>query len=382
MLIERRPLHHFDWPLFFLVMAIPLGGLVVLGSAGYDPDTSIPLLGFESLTLHSKPLLKQGLFLLFGLAVLFSATGVSSRFWYRYAYWIYGGSIALLLGVFLYGSISHGSRRWISVAGYNFQPSELAKIALVLALARYMSKAPPRRFRYGFSELLIPFCIIALPMGLILEQPDLGTALAVGAIGGLMLLFAGVQGKTLFGLFVAGTGAVMAAWFWVLRPYQKLRVMTMFNAESDPQGSGWHIIQSKIAVGSGELFGKGYLRGSQGQLEFLPERTTDFIFCVLAEEFGFVGSIVLLALYVLLLLRMLQLVLRTRELFPALVIFGVGAMLFFHTIVNLGMVLGYFPVVGIPLPLFSYGGSSLLIFCLSLGIVFGLVMRRTVFSKR
>lgn len=217
-------------------------------------------------------------------------------------------------------------------------------------------------------------------MVLILVQPDLGTALSVGAIGFCMLLFVGIERKTLITLGIAGLGMAASGWIWLLRPYQRDRILTLFNPEGDPQGKGWQIIQSKIAVGSGELFGKGFLNGSQTQLEFLPERTTDFIFCVLAEEWGFLGSLIILTLYAIFLIVMLRSALKIKELYSSLVVVGIVSMLFFHVIVNLGMVVGFLPIVGIPLPFFSYGGSSLLTSLFCLGIVLGLTMRRTVFS--
>lgn len=377
--LDRRAFRNFDWVLCAFGFLLPCLGLVVLYSAGYDPDFSraLPVTDIE---IKSQVFLKQALFLGVGLIVCLFAVSLPTKVLYRVSYLAYVLFVLLVAAVLTYGTISNGSRRWLSFGAYNLQPSELVKIGVVLALSRYISKNPPRYGVYSFRELILPFLIFAIPMVLILVQPDLGTALSVGAIGFCMLLFVGIERKTLITLGIAGLGMAASGWIWLLRPYQRDRILTLFNPEGDPQGKGWQIIQSKIAVGSGELFGKGFLNGSQTQLEFLPERTTDFIFCVLAEEWGFLGSLIILTLYAIFLIVMLRSALKIKELYSSLVVVGIVSMLFFHVIVNLGMVVGFLPIVGIPLPFFSYGGSSLLTSLFCLGIVLGLTMRRTVFS--
>ncbi len=381
MFIDRRLIAQFDWPLFVLSIVLPVLGLFVLYSAGYDPDLQIIPFNFEQLTIQSHVFLKQLRFLVVALIGMFLGMITGTRTWYRFSYFFYVGVVLLLVAVLLFGAISHGSRRWLSFGAFNLQPSELVKVAVVLCLARYISKHPPKKSYYGFKELLVPSLLFGLPMGLIFLQPDLGTALTVGAIGFAMLLFVGIRPKLLVGFGVMGVLAAVASWFFVLHDYQKRRVLVLFDPESNPRGEGWQIIQSKIAVGSGELFGKGYLNGSQTQLEFLPERTTDFIFCVLAEEWGFAGSLLVVGLFAFLMYRLLRVVAKSKDLYSALVVFGIAVFLFFHVVVNLGMVIGLFPVVGLPLPLLSYGGSSLLTVMFCLGIVLGISMRKTVFTS-
>jgi rod shape determining protein RodA len=249
------------------------------------------------------------------------------------------------------------------------------KLGLILALSQFLSKSSPERGGFGFKDLFIPALMVGVPMLLIIKQPDLGTALSVGAIGAALILFLGVKKKVLITCALVAAIAAPVAWN-LLHDYQKRRILVLIDPQADPLGSGYHIIQSKIAVGSGGLLGKGFLEGTQSQLEFLPEHTTDFIFSVLAEEFGFVGGVTVLFLYVVLLYRMLRIVSRTNDLHDGLLAFGVVGMVFFHVIINIGMVLGLFPVVGIPLPLFSYGGSSLLSTMFCMGLVMGVAMRR------
>ncbi|MCI5065532.1 rod shape-determining protein RodA [bacterium] len=374
----RSYIRSLDWVLLLLMFVIPTIGLTVLYSASYDPDLERRFLFW---TLNSSLVFRQLLYCAAGTFVMFLAAALPARFPYRFSYALYVVLLGLLVVVLISGTITNGSRRWLSLGPVNLQPSELMKIGVILALARYLTKVPPKQRVYGFSELIVPTLIFVIPMAIILRQPDLGTALTVGAIGASMILFVGVKRWVLISSFLTGLGGVLVAWFWFLHPYQKLRVTTLFDPESDPHGSGYQIIQSKIAVGSGEIFGKGYLEGSQTRLEFVPERTTDFIFCVLAEEWGFVGSVVVLALYLFLLARILQNVARSKDYFGALVGVGVVALVFFHTFVNLGMVVGFLPVVGLPLPLLSYGGSSMLTTFFALGIVLAVTSQRSAFSR-
>jgi rod shape determining protein RodA len=324
--------------------------------------------------------LKQSVFLGIGLLVFLIGMSIPTSFFHRYAYLFYSVCVVLLIAVLLVGTVSNGSRRWLNFGAFNLQPSEFVKLAVILASARYLSRNSPRDGGYTLMELAPILFLIGFPMILIMRQPDLGTALSVGAVGAFLVCFVGVRFKailTLFGGLVAGA---IPAWSF-LHDYQKRRVMTLFNPEADPLGSGYHVIQSKIAVGSGSVVGKGFLNGTQSQLEFLPEHTTDFVFSVLAEEWGFVGCVFILGLYCLLFIKILRVVSRSKDLFSALVAFGIGSQIFFHTVVNVGMVVGILPVVGIPLPLFSYGGSSVLSVLFSLGIVIGISIRRWVHSR-
>jgi len=379
MLIDRRLIARFDWGLCLLALLIPLIGLLVLYSAGYDPDTSLRFFNWLDLEIHSRVFTKQLAFVGLGIVAMLVAISLNPQFLNRYAYLIYGICVVLLLAVLLFGVVSHGSRRWLDIGSFNFQPSEIMKLALIIGLARYLSRRPPERGVYGFKQIIIPFMFFCLPMGLVMRQPDLGTALSIGVIGFSMVLFMGIRLKSLL-LMILALGMSLVPIWYSLHDYQQRRVMVLlYPDQQDVQGSGYHINQSKIAVGSGKFFGKGFLKGTQTQLEFLPERTTDFVFCVLAEEGGFLACIVVLFLYALLIYGMLQVVLKCKDLFCALLVFGISVMIFFHAVVNIGMVVGIFPIVGLPLPLFSYGGSALISTLFAVGIVLGINVRRLAF---
>jgi rod shape determining protein RodA len=375
MFIDKRVLASFDWTLFFLIILIPCCGLFVLYSAGYDPDRTYFNVSWLGGGVHSLAFLKQSVFLSLGLVIMLIGMSIPTAFLYRIAYVMYIFCILLLLAVLMVGVVSNGSRRWLDVGFFNLQPSEFVKLAVILATARYLSKNPPADGGYTLVELIPLGLLIGIPMLLILRQPDLGTALSVTAVGISIILFVGVRLKTIAALSGVLLVGAVPAWN-LLHDYQKRRVLTLFNPEADPLGSGYHVIQSKIAVGSGSVFGKGFLKGTQSQLEFLPEHTTDFVFSVLAEEWGFVGCVFVLALYCLLFVKILRVVQKSKEVFSTFVAFGIGSQILFHTLVNVGMVIGVLPVVGIPLPLFSYGGSSVLSVLFSLGIVLGVSLRR------
>lgn len=383
MIIDRKLVSHFDWVLFGFSLLIPLLSLVVLYSAGYDPNKLQQAFSWLPLEVHSPTFLKQVIFILIGLVMMAIGISLSPQFMHRYAYLVYSGCVLALLVVLALGSEAKGAQRWLSFGGITFQPSEVMKFGVILALARYLARHPPRTGgAYGFVQILVPFMIFGLPMVLIMRQPDLGTALAIGAVGFSMVLFMGIRFKALLIMFLAVVFSVVPAWEFVLKPYQKNRVRVLFDPDADPLGAGYHIIQSQIAVGSGALTGKGFLQGTQTQLEFLPEHTTDFIFSVLAEEWGFVGCALVLFLFFCLIYRMLKVVLRSKDLYSSLVAFGLAAQIFFNAIINIGMVIGMLPVVGLPLPLFSYGGTSLLSTMFAVGIVLGVSMRRLSFASR
>lgn len=380
-LIDRRLIAHFDWGLLSAALLVPLFGLIVLYSAGYDPDVAYTPINWLPLVLHSQAFAKQFVFLGAGLALLLLALLIPQSWLFRGAYLLYGGGIGLLVAVLLFGRVSNGSRRWLDLGPIHLQPAELMKLGLVLALSRYLARNPPLRGGYRLRQLITPGLLVGIPFALVVRQPDLGTALVVGATGVAMVIFMGVRWKILAVAAVLAAVAIFPVWN-KLHPYQQQRVMILFNPEADAKGSGYHIRQSKIAVGSGSLFGKGYLKGTQAQLEFLPEHTTDFVFCVLAEEWGFLGCAVVIAIYLVFLYRLLRVVQRSRDSFSLLLSFGLSFIVFFHTIVNMGMVVGLLPVVGIPLPLFSYGGSSVVSTMFALGIILGVSMRRSIFVPR
>lgn len=376
MLLDRRLLKYFDHALLGLTLLIPCLGLIVLYSAGLDLDGPQPAFSWLPFEFSSPAFARQILFMSVGLGLMLVAALIPTQFLLRYSYPIYGVVLALLAIVLAMGSIAKGAQRWIDLGPISFQPSEMMKPALIFAMARYLSRHPPASGGYGFMQLIVPFLIFGVPMLLIIAQPDLGTALAIGAVGMAMVLFMGIRIKSLLLMALSLVAAALPAWQFVLHDYQKRRVMVLFNPDADPLGSGYHIIQSKIAVGSGGLFGKGFLHGTQTQLEFLPEHTTDFIFSVLGEEWGFMGSALVVMLYGVLVYRMLRIVSRSNDLFAGLLAFGVSAQIFFNAAINIGMVIGLLPVVGLPLPLFSYGGTSLLSSMFAIGMVLGVGMRR------
>lgn len=381
MKIDRRLFAHFDWGLVGATLLVPFLGLFVLFSAGYDPEALNRGFQWVPTAFRSIPFLKQIMFIGAGIITMLVGVIIPGSFWYRYAFIIYGMGVSLLIAVSQFGVVVKGSRRWLDLGPINLQPAEFMKLGLILALAKYFSANIPPPGGFKLKQIIIPFGIFLLPMAFIMKQPDLGTALVCGGVGFLISLFVGINWKTLAMMLAVGIISVFPAWNFYLHDYQKNRIVALFDPEFDPKGSGYHIAQSKIAVGSGEVFGKGFLKGTQTQLEFLPEHTTDFIFSVLAEEWGFMGCIVVLLAYFFFLFRILRVVLKSKDVFSSLVSFGIASLIFFHAAVNMGMVVGMLPVVGIPLPLFSYGGSSVLSTMFGVGIVLGISMRRFAYLK-
>lgn len=380
MLIDRRHIAHFDYILLALSLLLPALGLVLLYSAGYDPDGKVIEFSWLPIRIESFAFAKQVIFILLGIFIAAVVVAIPSQFFFKYSYVFYAFCFIALVIVDVLGFVAKGSQRWIDFGFISFQPSEPTKLAVILALARYLSKNFPKAGGFSFKEALIPVMIFTVPAVLIMGQPDLGTALMVMGIGAGMTLFCGVKPKVILTMLLLGVLSIYPAWM-SLHDYQKRRVLVLINPDADPRGSGYHIIQSKIAVGSGALYGKGYLQGTQAQLEFLPEHTTDFIFSVLAEEWGFLGCIFLLFVYLCFLARILWLVGASKDLFPSLVILGVALYFFMQSVINIGMVIGLLPVVGLPLPLISYGGSSMLSGMISLGIVLGMNMRRLTYFQ-
>ena len=377
--VGKKFLPFFDWGLFALTVLIPLCGLIVLYSAGYDPEGVSQIFGLFSVQFASAVCLKQAIFFCAGLIAMAVGMSIPTQFLHRISFGIYGIALALLVAVSQFGVVVNGSRRWLDLGGFNLQPSEFMKLGLIVTLARVLAKYPPKDgTTYRFSEILLPSAIILVPMVLIMQQPDLGTAISLATVGVAQILFVGIRPKTV--AIIAAAGLLLSYPSWhMLHDYQQRRILVLLDPETDPQGSGYHITQSKIAVGSGSLFGKGFLQGTQTQLEFLPEHSTDFVFSVLAEEWGFIGCLFLIALFLALLASMLRVVGRSRDLFSSLLAFGITVQFFAHVVINIGMVIGLMPVVGIPLPLVSYGGSSMLSLMFGLGLVQGVSMRRMVF---
>jgi len=359
---------NFDWVYFGILVLICICGLVVLSSAGYNPDTGV-----------SRPMQKQAASMVLGLVAFFVGCLCSANFWKRSSWGIYGTCLLLLILIFFIGEVAGGAKRWLDLGFFRMQPSEFMKVGIILVLAQILSSEEAPLTGRTLKTLLLPTIILLIPAAFTLVQPDLGTALCQCLVGGTMILIAGVRFKTLLGLFTTGIIALIPAWS-LLKDYQQKRILNFLTPELDPLASGYHAIQSKIAVGSGAIFGKGYLKGTQSQLRFLPEQTTDFLFSVLAEEWGFVGSLLVVSLYIILIYRILQVASRASDRFSALVCLGVGSLFFWQCVVNIGMVTGALPVVGITLPLLSYGGSSVLTLLFCAGLVAGIHSRRFLFS--
>jgi len=322
---------------------------------------------------------KQLVWILLGVAGFFAVYFLSDGFIEEISYGFFVAVLLLLVVVLLAGRVRGGAQRWIAFGAFNLQPSEFAKIAVTLTLARYFSGT----YRYGgigLLEVLPAIGLVRVPFLLVALQPDLGSAGVFLFIFAGMAVVACVRGKVL-GLFAAaGAAAIPALWFF-MKDYQRQRVLTFMDPERDPLGAGYHVIQSKIAVGSGGILGKGYLQGTQGSLRFLPEQHTDFAFAVYAEEWGFLGSLLLLVLFLLLVHRLFFLTVRSQDRFASFACGGIAVFFLTHIVINLAMVCGLFPVVGIPLPFVSYGGSSMLTNMMALGAAANLSRSRFTFQR-
>ena len=353
-----RRLALLSWPLVVLLCILAGIGVAMLYSAG----------GGSWEPWAVRHVMRFGV----ALALMLAVALVDLRFWLRYAYAIYFASVALLVAVEVAGATGMGAQRWIDLGVVRLQPSELMKIALILGLARYFHGLSMEDIgRPG--RLVVPLLMTLAPAFLVLRQPDLGTA-AMLAVGGAAIFF--VVGVRLwkFGLVAVLFLAAMPVVWNVLRPYQQQRILTFFDPESDPLGAGYHILQAKIALGSGGIFGKGYMQGSQAHLDFLPERQTDFIFTMLAEEFGLIGGLSVLGLFLLLFAYGIAIAVRIRNQFGRVVAMGVTVTVALYVSINIAMVMGLVPVVGAPLPLISYGGTAIL----SVMIGYGLLLSASI----
>jgi len=366
MRFDRRLISHFDWTLLLLTLALLSIGVMAVYSATYEAGQHLSPWMIRQLSWAALGLL--------GMVVTFA---VDYRRLERWAYPLYGFSLVLLLLVPVLGSFGGGARRWINLGLFSLQPSELVKVTLLLVLARYFQRyAPPQGYR--LRDLVYPVVLVAIPAGLVLAEPNLGTAVILGLLFLSLAFAAGIRLGSLALAGIAG-GSVLPLLWHHLKPYQKQRVSSFLNPDLDPLGAGYHMIQSKITVGSGMLWGKGFLQGTQNRLDFLPEKHTDFVFAVLAEEWGFVGTFVLLTLYGMLLARLLAIAWKARDRFGSFLAVGVVGMAFWQLLINIGMNIGVLPVVGVPLPLLSYGGSSLLTMLVALGLALNVSTRRFLF---
>jgi rod shape determining protein RodA len=357
----------FDVSLVVVLFAIGLLGILTLYSSTLGGTSAG---GMEP---HQKQLIWWGL----GLVCMLATVLIDYRHFEHYAYLIYACSLILLAYVLGMGRSISGARRWIEVGPVQFQPSELIKITMTFALAKYFHHHG-KQSRYNLFELAIPFLIFATPFVLVLLEPDLGTAILLLLVFFSIVLFLGISRGSIVVLMVTGLASLPLGWA-SLKDYQRDRVLTFLNPSEDPLGKGYHIIQSKIAIGSGGFWGKGFLAGTQTRLNFLPEQHTDFIFSAFAEQWGFLGSVLLAAGYVLVILWALNICSRAKNTFGMVLALGVTFLFFWHVSINIGMCLGLLPVVGIPLPLFSYGGSFLLAMLCGLGLLLNISIRRFVF---
>ena len=367
MQIDRRIISHFDGSLFVLSILLSLIGILTINSAARD-------LSGEGL----GPLaVKQLYWLAIGLVAMVVTFTVDYHRMDRLAYLFYGAVLLLLLLVPLIGVTSGGSLRWISLGFVTLQPSELAKLAVVFLLAKRLQHDEPAG-GYRLRDLWLASLLAGPLFFMVLIQPDLGTAVVYVLIFFTMIFMTVFRIGPLLVLGAVGLALLPIGWQF-LKPYQKIRIRTFMTPDLDPLGAGYHVIQSKIAIGSGRWFGKGYLQGTQNRLDFLPAQHTDFIFSVFAEEWGFFGCLVLLALYLALILLSFRVVIRARDRLGALLAFGATIILGLQVIINVAMVVGFLPVVGIPLPFLSYGGSSLVATLVAVGLLINVSMRRFMF---
>jgi rod shape determining protein RodA len=351
-----------DVPLLMILLGVVVVGMVVLYSA-VSKDMSL--------------LVRQGMRLTVGLAAFVVVSQISPHYLRIFTPVLYFLGIALLLAVAVEGQIGKGAQRWLDLGFVTFQPSELLKLAVPMTCAWFMHE---RRLPPTFPQLVVMGLIVLTPALLIVEQPDLGTALLVMAAGGLTILLAGITVRVMLVFGVLGLAAVPVMWAY-MHDYQKARVFTFLNPESDPLGTGYNIIQSKIAIGSGGLFGKGWLDGTQSHLEFLPERSTDFIFAVMAEEFGLLGLCLLLVLYLALVGRGLYIAAEAQDTFSRLLAGALSLTFFVYVFVNAGMVSGLLPIVGVPLPLVSAGGTSMVTIMTGFGILASIHGHRKLLAR-
>lgn len=353
---------HLDFPLLFGLLLLAVTGVFVLYSAS---DQNIELV------------IRQSLRLLLGFVVMIAVAQVQPhtiRFW---SPWLFGIGMLLLIAVLVFGEVGKGAQRWLDLGLFRFQPSEIMKIAVPMMIAWYLCEAaiPPR-----LGRLLIAVTLMVVPTLLIAKQPDLGTALLIASAGCFVLFLAGLHWGLIIGVLISLVASTPLAWNYLLHDYQQQRVLTFLNPENDPLGAGYHIIQSTIAIGSGGIYGKGWLNGTQSHLDFLPERSTDFIFAVYSEEFGFLGVLVLLMIYGIIVARGIVIASNAQDSYSRLLAGSLTLTFFVYVFVNIGMVSGLLPVVGVPLPLISYGGTSMVTLMAAFGILMSIQTHRKLIS--
>ena len=336
--------------LLLLIILALFGAMLLYSASGSD----------------SAAVVRQITRLVFAVVLLVAAANIPLRMVRKMSIWLYLGGVGLLVAVMVFGEIGKGAQRWLDLGLIRFQPSEILKLAVPMIVAAYLAN---RVLPVGWKELLVSSVLVIIPVILIARQPDLGTAILVGSAGFFVLFLAGVRWRVMISLGVLLSMMTPLLWKFALHDYQRKRILTLLDPESDPLGSGYHIIQSKIAIGSGGVYGKGWLNGTQSQLDFIPERSTDFIFSVFGEEFGFFGSVVLILLYLAIIFRGLYIAAHSDENFGRLLAGALSLTFFVYLFVNTGMVAGMLPVVGVPLPLISYGGTSMVTLMMGFGLI-------------
>ncbi len=353
---------HIDMTLFFLLLILSLIGLIVLYSAGNE-DMAL--------------LQRQGTRLAVAFFAMLAMAQVPPHILKMFSPWLFLGGVLLLLSVLFFGDMGKGAQRWLNLGVFRFQPSELLKLATPMMIAWYLAE---RRLPVKFKYIFFAAIFIAIPTVLIAKQPDLGTSILIASSGLAVLFLAGISWRLI--LCVSGAATALAPVLWhFMKDYQKQRVLTFLNPEDDPLGAGYHIIQSKIAIGSGGTYGKGWLHGSQARLDFLPESSTDFIFAVFAEEFGLIGCALLLLIYLLIFIRSIYIAVQAQDTFSRLLAGSLALTFFIYLFVNVGMVTGILPVVGVPLPLISYGGTSMVTLLIGFGILMSIQTHRKLLSS-
>ncbi len=363
-MFDRRLITNFDWSLLLLTLVL----------AGIGVATVYSAVNASGPSSMSSLYLKQIFWFGCGMVVMVGTFLINYKKIEKWSPVIFVAAIILLLVVHFVGRKVGGSTRWLTLGPFTLQPSEPVKIAVVLILARYLAKHV-RPGGLTFRELLVPVFLVGLPFMLVVTQPDLGTAGVIALIAATMTIFVKIERRTFLTLMTVGIAILPLTWYF-LEPYQRMRIMMLFRPESDPLGAGYHVLQSEIAVGSGMMYGKGFLKGTQNILSFLPEHHTDFIFSVLAEEFGFTGSLLVLVLFLLLIAFGLNIAHGCRDSFGTIMAVGITSMFFWQVFINVGMVMGIMPVVGMPLPMISYGGSSVLTTLIGIGLLMNVSMRR------
>ena len=353
---------HIDFPLLVALILLAAIGLFVLYSAG---DKS------------SELVMRQSLRLGLAFVIMLVVAQLKPDSLQHWAPWLFGIGLALLVAVLVFGEVGKGAQRWLDLGLFRFQPSEIMKLAVPMMVAWYLSEAalPPSRLR-----ILVAIIILIIPTLLVAKQPDLGTALLIASSGFIVLFLAGLGWRLISGVILGLLASTPLVWNYLLHDYQRRRVLTLFNPENDPLGAGYHIIQSTIAIGSGGVYGKGWLNGTQSHLDFLPERSTDFIFAVFSEEFGFLGVLVLLTLYGFIVGRGLMIAAQAQDTYSRLLAGSLTLTFFVYLFVNIGMVSGILPVVGVPLPLISYGGTSVVTLMAAFGILMSIQTHRKLIS--